>query len=141
MPEEQVTQARPFAVTGVDYTGVIYVKNGAGEITKVYTALYTCAVTRAIHLKLVENNTVGEFLHAFRRYVARRSIPNVIISDNAKTFEAADRTLQSILEHGDVHEFCDGLNIRWKFIIKRAPWTGGFYKRLIGLAMFGILYL
>ena len=24
-------------------------------------------------------------------------------------------------------------NIRWKFIVERAPWMGSFYKRLMGL--------
>ena len=133
LPMERVTRSRPFSVTGLDYSGALFVRGDGGKILKVYIALFTCAVTRAIHLEIVEDCTEEEFLCAFRRFVSRRSVPNTIISDNAKTFEAANKTLHSIYEEFKVKNFLDERGITWKFIIKRAPWTGGFYERLIGL--------
>ena len=132
LPSERVTKALPFEVTGLDYSAAMHVKNN-GEIVKVYLALFTCAVTRAVHLEIVEDCTEKEFLHAFRRFVARRSLPKIIISDNAKTFEAADRTLKTLFQNDDVKNYFSENEIEWKFIIKRSPWTGGFYERFIGL--------
>jgi len=73
-------QTQPFEVTGVDYTGALYVRNAGIEI-KVYTCLFTCATTRAIHLEVVEDLTVETFLLAFCRFASRKSRPRKLISD------------------------------------------------------------
>ena len=45
------TQAsRPFQVTGVDFTGALYVRSTESE-KKVYVCLFTSAATRAVHLR------------------------------------------------------------------------------------------
>jgi hypothetical protein len=77
MPEAPPLQeAPPFTVTGCDFTGALYViPKGGGPETKVYIALFTCAVTRAIHLEIVPDMTTQAFLNAFRRFSARRSLP------------------------------------------------------------------
>ena len=102
-----------------------------------YICLFTCAVVRAIHLELVEDQTTDAFLRAFRRFISRRGVPECIISDNAKTFKAGAQELQTIktqiLGTGSSQQFLAHHNITWKFITERAPWWGGFYERLIGL--------
>ena len=95
LPQERVKKALPFQITGLDYSGSLNVKNNFSFV-KVYIALFTCAVSRAVHLEIVENCSEKEFLNAFRRFVARRSLPSMIISDNATTFEAVNRTLRSL---------------------------------------------
>ena len=59
--KSQVSQSNPFAVTGVDFTGALHVRTTEGE-RKVYLCLFTCAVTRALHLEAVTNLTVECFL-------------------------------------------------------------------------------
>ena len=62
-------------------------------MVKVYIALFTCAVMCAIHLGFVENCSDQEFLSAFRRFISVRSVSKLIVSHNAKTSEALNRTL------------------------------------------------
>ena len=57
-----------------------------GQSEKVYICLYTCAATRAVHLKLVWDLGVESCLLSFRGFVGRRGLPATFISDNAKTF-------------------------------------------------------
>ena len=133
LPAERISESRPFSVCGLDYSGYLSVKTYQNEVTKVYIALFTCAVTRAIHLEIVENGSEAEFLCAFRRFVSRRSYPSLIISDNDSTYIAADKTLKGIAESSRVSEFMNSKSISWKFITKRSPWMGGFYERMIGL--------
>ena len=86
---------------------------------------------------MVEDQTTGAFLRAFKRFISRRGIPECVISDNAKTFKAGSQELitlkTQILETADSQRFLANNGIEWKFITERAPWWGGFYERLIGL--------
>ena len=85
LSKSRMHETQPFDVTGVDFTGALYVQN-AGIETKVYICLFTCATTRAIYLELVEDLTVEAFLLAFRRFVSRKSLPWKLISNKASTF-------------------------------------------------------
>ncbi|XP_064394514.1 uncharacterized protein LOC135341786 [Halichondria panicea] len=55
LPTFRVQEAPPFTSTGVDFAGPLYVKHPGGVQTKVWIVLYTCCVTRAIHLDLVSD--------------------------------------------------------------------------------------
>ena len=49
LPPSRVSEGQAFSTTGVDYAGSLYVKNSTGDRspTKVYIALFTCAVVQA----------------------------------------------------------------------------------------------
>jgi len=86
----------PFTITGIDFTGALYVRHNSIE-TKVYICLFTCATSRAIHLEVVTDLSVETFLLAFRRFASRRSLPKIVVSDNASTYMAAAEELQQLL--------------------------------------------
>ena len=123
---------RPFSVTGVDFTGALYVHHG-GEETKVYICLFTCATSRAIHLEVVTDLSTETFLLAFRRFAGRRSTPQLMISDNATTFQAAAEELKTLSSSEEVRAVLNREGVTWRFIPKKAPWFGGFWEHLIGL--------
>lgn len=51
-----VRQSRPFQYSGVDFVGPLYIKPSVvSKEPKVWLCLYTCCVTRAVHLDLVPN--------------------------------------------------------------------------------------
>lgn len=132
LPADRVRLTRAFQVTGVDYTGAISVRGTSG-VSKAYIALFTCAVTRAVHLEVVNDNTEGEFMNAFIRFVSRRSYPQIIYSDNAKTFVAANETLKTIANKPFIQNSLSKYRIEWKFITPRAAWHGAMWERLIGI--------
>ncbi len=94
LPRERVCQCPVFSVTGTDYLGPLYCHNLPNM--KFYVCLFTCGVVRAIHLELTSALSSSEFLHAFRRFAARRGLPKVLYSDNAKTFTGSVKALQSV---------------------------------------------
>ena len=57
---------------------------------------------------------------------------HLIISDNAKTFKAADKALKKLFNHPEVANELSSKMIEWKFNLKRAPWWGGFFERMVG---------
>ena len=66
-PKIRVTKAPPFTITGVDFTGAFFVKEGKQE-KKGYICLFTCAVTREVYLEVVGDLTIEMFLLAFRKF-------------------------------------------------------------------------
>ena len=124
-----------FMNVGIDFAGPLYVKESKLENKKVYVCLFTCMVTRAIHLELVEDMTTEQFLLALKRMMSRRGRSQLIISDNAKSFKKASDILKRLFKNvKDLREKLANLGIRWKFITERAPWHGGFYERMVGSA-------
>ncbi|XP_070554754.1 uncharacterized protein [Ptychodera flava] len=133
LPAYRVNITPPFSVTGVDFTGALLTKAIDGKQNKAYVCLFTCAVTRAIHLELVPDLTTKTFLLAFRRFAARRSLPSRMLSDNASTYISGAEEIRSLLDTPDVRDYLSSQRVKWTFIPKRAPWFGGFWERLISL--------
>ncbi|GAA6087156.1 uncharacterized protein LOC109098335 [Tachysurus ichikawai] len=103
-------------------------------MSKAYIALFTCAVTRAIHLKLVSSQSTEDFLLALKRFIARRGICMVIYSDNAKTFNQADQDLKELwksIKEPDLRIFFAEKGITWKYVVERAALWGGFWECLV----------
>jgi hypothetical protein len=61
LPDFRVRKSPLLSKLGVDFAGSLYAREG-GEIVKVYISLFTCCVTRAVHLDLVRNLSMSSFL-------------------------------------------------------------------------------
>ena len=66
---------------------------------KVEMVLYTCAVMRAVHLDLVPDLSAAAFLRSLKRFIGRRGIPNLMVSDNATCFKNEEVKLSEELLH------------------------------------------
>lgn len=120
LPELRVSQAPPFTVTGIDFAGPLFCVDYSGK--KFYICLFTCAVIRGVHLELTDSLLTRDFVLAFKRFAARRGLPSVIYSDNAKTFKGAQVRLQTLYGSS-----CPN----WKYIVPKSPWWGGWWERLV----------
>ena len=56
LPEDRIKPALPFTNVGLDFAGPLFLKD-SGE--KAYICLFTCRVTRAIHLEFSEQHDCG----------------------------------------------------------------------------------
>lgn len=131
LPKEPINEAQAFEITGVDFAGPVYVKP---DNKKAYIALFTRAVTRAVHFKLVSDLTTDAFLLAFKRFIARRGICSVIYSDNAKTFKKAERDLiflWTLMNGKKLQELFADKRISSKYIVERAASWGGMWERSV----------
>ncbi|XP_067017993.1 uncharacterized protein [Acropora muricata] len=134
LPPSRVSEGQAFSTTGADYAGPLYVKNSTGDrsSTKVYIALFTCAVVRAVHLEVAEDLSSESFIRAFRRFVSRRGVPERLISDNAKNFMDCSKSItflsSQILEAEKTQRYLASHAIRWQFIVERPPGGEGFTR-------------
>ncbi|XP_035224793.1 uncharacterized protein LOC118197395 [Stegodyphus dumicola] len=141
LPEDQVREAAVFEIVGVDLTGPLILKGNQKSWIVSFTCAvfraswivsFTYAVFRAVHLELIFSLSTESFLQALRRFIARRGRPHTIYSDNGTNFKGSDRLFKSlnwdkILEQASIHR------ITWKFLPPSAPWSGGWWERLIGV--------
>ena len=132
LPEMRMRDVVPFTVTGIDFLGALYVQMNGTE-SKVYICLFTCATTRAIHLEIVTDLSTETFLLALRRFASRKSLPQIIVSDNGSTYLSAAEELKELLSSRNLIESLNRQGVIWKFIPKRAPWYDGWWEHLIGL--------
>ena len=122
LPKFREEFSNPFAATGVDFAGLFHFKMRKTKMEKAYTALFTCAATRAVHLKLCENLKANFFKRSLEEFEARQGVPKLIISDNAKTFKATAGWLKKLSLDEDIQCYLAKENIEWKFNLSRAPW-------------------
>ena len=131
LPDFRVREAPPFSRVGVDFAGPFYVKGRLGQMDKAYVALFSCCVTRAVHLELVEDLSAEAFRRCLRKFIARCGRPELIVSDNAKTFQATEKALNKLFNHPEIKADLEYERIEWKFNLERAPWWGGFFERMV----------
>ena len=77
--------------------------------------------------------TAEEFKRGLKEFVVRRGAPDLIVSDNAKTFQAMKKWLSTLQKDENLFNYLATKEIGWKFNMSRAPWGGGFFERLIGI--------
>ena len=106
-------------------------EDGSHKLYKCYVCLFTCAVTRAIHLELVPDLSARSFLLAFRRFAARRGPVSVMYSDNAQTFRCVDRHLNILQSDPDIQDLLARRKLLWIYSASLAPWWGGFWERMV----------
>ncbi|XP_064475845.1 uncharacterized protein LOC135389743 [Ornithodoros turicata] len=133
LPSPRVTKSEPFEVVGVDFAGPLVVKTQRST-KQMFFVIFVCATTRALHLELVQDMATSTFLFALRRFIARRGIPRIVYSDNAKTFQKSNKELKKlwdVVSSATTKETIADWRIQWRYNAPYAPWWGGFYERLI----------
>ena len=111
LPVFKAELSDPFAVTGVDFAGPMYYKIRKSTTAKAYIALFTCASTRAVHLKLCRDLPATDIQRALKEFVARRGCPQTIVSNNGKTFVTTGRWLSTLKKDHGVANYLGTLNI------------------------------
>ena len=135
IPVERVTQSPPFSFTGVDLMGPLTIRNNRSEEEKRYVTLFTCLVTRMVHLEVATDLSTRTFLLVFKRFVSRRGVPLKIISDNGTNLRLAETFLRRS-QPSQCSEFSSFLakhDIQWSFIMPASPWMGGAWERMVGI--------
>ncbi|KHJ94999.1 Pao retrotransposon peptidase [Oesophagostomum dentatum] len=134
LPKERLTESPPFTYTGVDLLGPIATKNSTSEDVKLYAVLFTCLVTRLVHIEVAADLSARSFLFTLKRFIARRGVPQKIISDNGTNFQLAETILRSNANYNDdetrLSLFMAEHNISWNFIPPSSSWMGGVWERM-----------
>ena len=132
LPKERLAAEKPFAICGVDFSGPHFVKEGRRR-QKVWIALFTCMVSRAVSLEAVPSLSADSFLQALQALAWKKGTPRILMSDNATNFCKTSKILFDIQNTKYVKETLAIKGVTWNFTPTRAPWFGAVYERLIGV--------
>ncbi|XP_066137644.1 uncharacterized protein [Euwallacea fornicatus] len=122
LPPSRLIGGSVFSVVGVDYMGPLNIrdkKSRSSRLSKCY--------------ELVSDLSNESFLLAFSRFVARRSRPSHVYSDNGTNFVGANRELAE-LSNFLIKESCKLSDsyawegVQWHFIPTQSPHFGGLWE-------------
>ena len=133
LPKERVNPAPPFTYVGVDYFGPFHIKERR-SVLKRYGALFTCLVSRAIHIEVSNTLNTDSFLQALRRFVARRGPVRQIRCDNGTNFIGAKSELDKAFSEMDqsvIQQKMCTMGIEWFFNPPASSHMGGVWERQI----------
>ena len=136
LPKSRVQNSlRPFTNTSVDYAGPFITKQGRrGSQEKRYLCVFVCQETRAVHLEMSWSLSSTSFICCFERFLARRGVPQKIISDNGRNFVGAQDNLKEIISNDELSEKLARKGIEWSFNPPAAPHYGGSFEVMVKAA-------
>ncbi|XP_063408738.1 uncharacterized protein LOC134692218 [Mytilus trossulus] len=141
LPGDRLEPSPPFTNVGVDtfgpWTIVSRKTRGGYANSKRWAILFTCLVTRAVHIELIEEMSSSAFINAVRRFAAIRGQVKIFRSDRGTNFIGAidDLKIDSInVEDGPFKNFLYNSGTTWIFNPPHSSHMGGAWERMIGIA-------
>ena len=141
LPVDRLTPNPPFTYVGVDVFGPWQVTTrrtrGGSAASKRWAVLFSCLVSRAVHIEVIEELSASSFINALRRFVALRGPVKQVRSDRGTNFVGAvnELGLDCIFdENGPVQQFLSNQGCTWIFNSPHASHMGGAWERMIGIA-------
>ncbi|XP_014679031.1 PREDICTED: uncharacterized protein LOC106818875 [Priapulus caudatus] len=137
LPQERVDSDKPpFTYVGIDVFGTFLVKVNRSEVKR-YGCMFTCLVSRAVHIEMLYSLETESFINGFRRFISRRGHPDKVYSDNGTNFVGANAELKRALNElsrNEIEAYALRRNIDWHFNPPAASHMGGVWERMIGCA-------
>ena len=90
LPSDRLQEEPPFSYCGVDMFGPFHIKEHRNTL-KCYGVLFTCLVSRAVHIEMTKSMETDSVRLALKRFIARRGNVRTIRCDNGSNFVGAGR--------------------------------------------------
>ena len=136
LPSDRLEEVPPFTNCGVDLFGPFIIRERRKELKR-YGTLFTCLVSRAVHIESVNSLETDSFILALRRFIARRGHIRLLRCDNGSNFIGAEAELRAAWNQMDqvkVDTFLQqqgGDLIKWQHNPPKASHFGGIWERQI----------
>lgn len=110
------SEKHPLLWVGVDFAGPFYV------------TLFTCCMTRAVHLELVEDLLASTFRCCLRRFFTRYEAP----ADRIRQCkDLSNESIKYAIQPPPDKRGLEYERIEWKLNLERALWWGRFFERMV----------
>ncbi|XP_056093862.1 uncharacterized protein LOC130072671 [Rhinichthys klamathensis goyatoka] len=138
LPSERLDPGPPFTNVGVDVFGpwTISSRRTRGGIAenKRWAVIFTCMVTRAVHIEVLESLSSSSFVNSLRRFTAVRGPVRLFRSDQGTNFIGACKELQIKSDDQELNAYLHNQSCTWTFNPPHSSHMGGVWERMIGIA-------
>jgi len=136
LPAYRLKPAPAWSYTSLDLFGPFDIKGEANKRSrsKGWGVIFTCMLSRAVHLDLSTSQDTESFLLVLRRFISIRGSPVKLRSDPGSQLEAADKEMQQAMSNLSgklLAEFSVVNHIDWDFGPSDGPWHNGCTESLI----------
>ena len=107
---------------------------GGAANSKRWAKLFTCLVSRAIHIEIVEEMSSSSSINALRSFLALRGQVKLIRSDRGTDFIGASEEMKIDtikIENGPIQQFLQTSGNTWKFNVPHASHMGCIWERML----------
>ena len=104
---------------------------------KVWGVLYTCALSRAIHLDIATDSSTESILHTVRRLMARRGNVRQLVSDPGSQLKGASNEMRKWIQgwnRQELQRFGSEKRLEWKFIAADSQHQNGGAESMVKVA-------
>ena len=135
LPEFRVNVAAPFERTCLDLAGHFETRMNGRASHKIWLAIFSCCVTRAVHAEIVYKLDSDSLINAITRFTSRRPGVRTFISDRGTNMIGANAILRREWNawRETVAPELHKKGLEWTFIPAGTPHYGGIWERVVGL--------
>ena len=135
LPSDRLAEGPPFTYVGMDVFGPYIVTEGKStrrstSNRKAWGLIFTCLVSRAVHVEILPALDTSTFKNALRRFFSIRGVCRILRSDQGTNFVGA-LNIDS-LNFSDVKAEIDRNQCQWLMNPPKASHFGGVWERKIG---------
>lgn len=130
LPSFRFTQHTPFLYTMVDHAGDFKLKHKCERkdcvhetFPKAYICVFTCMITRAVHLEVCPDLSSQQTLNCIYRMQSRRGKSAFLYSDNGKAFVGCKNALEklSLIDNENIAQELAAERVEWVFGVPLSP--------------------
>nr|XP_054601538.1 uncharacterized protein LOC129164687 [Nothobranchius furzeri] len=138
LPADRLVQAPPFTQVGLDVFGpwTVSARRARGGLfeSKRWAVMFTCLVTRAVHMEVIDSLSTSSFINALRRFTAIRGPAKLFRSDRGTNFVGACKELGITSDDAALQSYLKDQGCTWDFNLPHSSHMGGAWERMIGIA-------
>ncbi len=135
LPQRRLIPTAPFEEVGLDCMGHFLVKLNGRADHKVWAVIFTCMVSRAVHVEVLFKMDTEAMINAIIRFAARRQTVRRFISDCGTNLTGASRVLKEEMRSWNTSSTVElqRRGLQWDFIPPGTPHYGGIWERVVAL--------
>ena len=115
LPADRTVGDRPFQIVGLGLDHLHTYQSRRKRRKKAFILLYTCSLTRAVYLDVLKDQTFVGILGSFKAFIARRTRPKKIYSDNFPSLQTMEKWLKQVRKEEELYNFLANQDIKWQF--------------------------
>ena len=135
LPQRRLIPTAPFEEVGLDCMGHFLVKLNGRADHKVWAVVFTCMVSRAVHVEVLFKMDTEAMINAIIRFAARRQTVRRFISDCGTNLVGANRVMKEEMQSWNASSTValQQHGLQWDFIPPGTPHYGGVWERVVSL--------